>query len=104
MRSGVGLGPVPGLCLLAKRRERRFPEAGQSIAKPRSAGYPKITATYNERQFHKSVGTAFRRRPQLVMEHDVGMTCKADRDPPFLRDAGSITYYEKNNIVNAGTF
>ena len=42
MRSGVGLGPVPGLCLLAKRRERRFPEAGQSIAKPRSADYPKI--------------------------------------------------------------
>ena len=44
MRSGVGLGPVPGLCLLAKRRERRFPEAGQSIAKPRSADYPKIAA------------------------------------------------------------
>ena len=36
------MGPVPGLCLLAKRRERRFPEAGQSIAKPRSADYPKI--------------------------------------------------------------
>ena len=33
MRSGVGLGPVPGLCLLAKRRERRFTEAEQSIAK-----------------------------------------------------------------------
>ena len=44
MRSGVGLGPVPGLCLLAKRRERRFPEAGQSIAKPRATGYPKIAA------------------------------------------------------------
>ena len=44
MRSGVGLGPVPGLCLLAKRRERRFPEAEQSIAKPRSADYPKIAA------------------------------------------------------------
>ena len=46
MRSGVGLGPVPGLCLLAKRRERRFPEAEQSIATPRSADYPKIAAGF----------------------------------------------------------
>ena len=36
------MGPVPGLCLLVKRRERRFPEAGQSIAKTHSADYPKI--------------------------------------------------------------
>ena len=67
------MGPVPGLCLLAKRRERRFPEAGQSIAKPRSADYPKIRLAACE-------GVATLRHAAVAQERDPP---PVDRVTPF---------------------